>query len=167
MEPIKLKSLGLDVSQSSTGWAVLVDGVPVDVGYIGFKGKDPLSRNLYLFSDCLAQVIDKHGPIDYIILEDVFFGKNIKTLKLLSRYSGAAILTARKNAPEAQLILVSPATPRSAMWPGRKMEKADIHKLMVAKFSLGPVPNDITDALILASYPFTLKFALVDPSWII
>jgi len=161
-----MRVLGLDISQTSTGVAVLSDG-PLVVYHtnLNFDKKKRLGDNLMMFSELIKSIVELHGPFDYIVIEDVFFGKNIKTLKILARYSGAAILACRLHSSSSKLYLLMPATIRSAIFPGTKVDKDDIYKYICTKHKLTNVSNDVTDAIAAATVPFTMK--KVDAAWVI
>ena len=161
-----MKVLGLDISQTSTGVAVLTDG-PLVVYHnnLHFDKKKPLSHNLMMFSDFIKSIIETQGPFDFIVIEDVFFGKNIKTLKLLARYNGAAILTCRLHSSGSKLYLLMPSTIRSAIFPGTKVDKEYVYKYICSIHKLANVSNDVTDAIAAATVPFTTK--VVETKWII
>jgi len=152
-----MKSLGLDISQTSTGWAVLQDRSLIDYGYFQFNKNNRLGDNLLLFYSYLETIITKHPDLDFICIEDTFFGKNIKTLKLLTRYSGVAIVASRKLLPKARILVLTVASIRSAYFPGRKLDKDEVYKYICTDYKLGNIPDDVTDAIAVASFPFLGK----------
>lgn len=152
-----MKSMGLDISQTSTGWAVLKDGSPIDYGYLQFNRKLKLSDNLILFASYIETILNKHQDLNFICIEDTFFGKNIRTLKLLTRYSSVAILTCRKLLPNTCILLLAVASIRSAIFPEQKVDKNYIYRYICSKYKLSNVPNDVTDAIAIALFPFSNK----------
>lgn len=152
-----MKSLGLDISQTSTGWAVLQDGLPLDFGYLQFDKKLKLSDNLLLFSSYLETILSKHSDLNFVCIEDTFFGRNIRTLKLLTRYSGVAIVTIRKLLPSIRLLILAVASIRSAIFPGQKLDKDKLYRYICSKYKLNNVPDDVTDAIAAALFPFSNK----------
>lgn len=147
-------SLGLDISQKSTGWAVLDDAQLVDSGILDFSKDDRLSDNLVLLSRFISTITKTYPGIEIICIEDTFFGKNIKTLKLLTRFGAAAIIGARSSAPDATIILLAVQSIRSALFPGRKVDKQDVYSYICIKYGLSGIPDDITDAIAVGSVPF-------------
>ena len=89
--------LGLDVSSTSTGWAVLKNGrfykrENIDYGWIRPHRGYGLLDKLDYFAFELDRVLNIVEPLT-VGIEDVFLSRNVKTLKVLSRFSGAAIQT--------------------------------------------------------------------------
>jgi len=183
--------LGLDISQKSTGWAVLSDGLAgltpssptasiqvVDHGYLDFDKNKPLSQNLFLFHSFVKGIIVSHPPIDVICIEDTFFGKNPKTAKLLDRYGATAILAGRMACTSAKMMLLAVASHRAALsdevkkflgskglkMKGRTVDKDEVYLYICNKYGLRNVRNDETDAISVGSYAFLRK---EDPSWVI
>jgi len=147
--------LGLDVSSSSTGWAVVKNGrfykrEDVDYGFIKGKLKVGPAEKLSSFKDRLRSLINDIEP-DYIVVEDVFYGRSAKTFKVLSRYSGVTLDTCW-DILNSEPIIVLPTAVRS-VWGAQN--KKEIFDIIVKKYELDwtfKKYNDITDAIALAIY---------------
>ena len=88
--------LGLDVSSSSTGWAILKNSrfykrEGKDYGIIAPPKKLGPAEKLDYFRTHLGRVL-KSVPDKVVIgIEDTFLFKNPKVLKILSRFAGVAM----------------------------------------------------------------------------
>ena len=174
-----MRVLGLDISQTSTGWAVLEDCLLVDYGTLEFDRKKKLGDNLMLFHEFLKSILLRHQPVDVISIEDTFTGKNPKTSALLTRYSGTAIVTGRLFSSNSRMLLLMVATIRSAISADVKkflaanhlpvcsglVDKEEVFKYICSIHKLTNVPNDVTDAVAAATVPFTKKE--IEDHWII
>ena len=80
--------LSLDVSASSTGWAIMAPKFG-DYGIITTSPKLLRSERLVVFRAELIKVILNYKPTA-IVMEDTFSGLNPKTLKILSEFAGVA-----------------------------------------------------------------------------
>lgn len=149
--------LGLDVSSSSTGYAVLRNGrwnkSAASYGFIKTSSKLSLPERLVSFRNQLHKVIKKVKPT-HIVIEDVFKGKNVNTMKLLARFSGVAIEISRRSLRSNPTIVLA-VTLRAFLGCGRKKEEA--FKFICDKYNLDwsfSKMNDITDALALSLYKY-------------
>lgn len=84
-----MRYLGLDISSKSTGWAILEDDALVDYGVIKTEGEGV--TKLIDFYSQMNNILDQYDNIDWIGIEDVYI-ENAKTVKVLSRYAGVALL---------------------------------------------------------------------------
>jgi Holliday junction resolvasome RuvABC endonuclease subunit len=88
----------------------------------------------------------------HIVIEDVFRGRNVATMKLLARFSGVAIELSRRLLRKDPLVVMATEV-RSLLGCGRKKEEA--FKFVCKKYNLDwsfNKMNDVTDALCLALY---------------
>ncbi len=149
--------LGLDVSSSSTGWAVLKNGrfykrEGVDYGWIKPKKTYLLHEKLNYFKLELEKVMEV-AYADAVGIEDVFLSRNVQTLKILSRFSGVAVETVysylEKNPP--YIVQVKAAR---AQWGTQ--DKEEVFNMVKNKYKMDEwvfkKHNDITDALSIALY---------------
>lgn len=147
--------LALDVSSRSTGWCVLRDGrwnkSKASYGFIKISSSLTLARRLVLFRNELQAVIRAVHPT-HIIIEDVFRGRNVSTMKLLARFNGVAIELSRRLLRRDPVVALATEV-RSFLGCGRKKEEA--FKFVCAKYKLDwsfSKMNDVTDALCLALF---------------
>lgn len=153
--------LGLDISSTRTGWAVLKNGrfyrrVGVDYGFICPVSSLEPGAKINFFRKELFSVVKNVGP-DVVGIEDVFFYRNIGTLKVLSRFSGVAlelVYSVLKKEP----IYVQVKEIRSSFGT---QDKNDIFKIMIDKYKIDnwlfKTHNDVADALAIASHINNIK----------
>lgn len=147
--------LGLDVSSSSTGYAVLRNGrwnkSKASFGIIKTSSKDPLAQRLLSFRDQLEALLKKIKPT-HVVIEDVFSGRNISTTKLLSRFSGVALEICLRRTKKEPLVITTMQV-RSFLGCGKKKENAFAY--ICDRYNLDwdfKKMNDVADALALALY---------------
>jgi len=85
---IDRKILSLDISSISTGWSIY-DGKDFICGVISLDKKIDKVVKLQKFRKILSEILLKEKPTD-IVIEAVFMGINVKTIKILSEFSGVA-----------------------------------------------------------------------------
>ncbi len=104
MEAQEQVILALDVSTTSTGYALYVGDKLTKFGFIKPTGKDWIVR-VRKMADKVVE-LDKDYSIDTVVIEDTFFLKNIKTVKKLCLAQGILL----GQLPKANLIQVFPNT---------------------------------------------------------
>lgn len=179
-----MRTLGLDISSVSTGWAVLSDGPAlVDFGRLEFSKSKSVKDKLILFSSLLRQLLLTHKPFDYVIIEDTFCSKNVSTTKLLNKFSGVAIYTVYAELGDVvNIASIMPASIRSAISEDvinylsslsfkkskNIVDKNEVFEYIIYKYKLNSLKfntdNDITDAIAAATYPFKKQ---VNKKWLL
>jgi crossover junction endodeoxyribonuclease RuvC len=151
--------LGLDVSSSSTGYAVLRCGrwnkSKASFGKIKIPVELSLPKRLVMFRDELLKVVKRIKPT-HIIIEDVFSGRNVATMKLLARFNGVAIEVSSRCLNKDPVISFTAAV-RGFLECGRSKEEA--FDFICTKYKLDwsfNKMNDVTDALALVLYYYKL-----------
>ena len=155
MSPKSKVILALDVSSSSTGYAIMKRGRWTDsknsFGFVKTESSMTLGTRLVSFRNQIEEIIDSVNPT-HIIIEDVFNGRNVKTMKLLARFNGVAVeLSKRKLGNDPTVVLTSSV--RSFLKCGRSKEEA--FNYICDRYNLDwkfTKYNDITDAICLALY---------------
>lgn len=104
METQEQTVLALDVSTTSTGYALYVGDKLTQYGFIKPTGKDWLTR-VRKMADKVTE-LSRDFNIDTVVIEDTFFLKNIKTVKKLCLAQGILL----GQLPNAELIQVFPNT---------------------------------------------------------
>ena len=149
--------LALDISSNNTGYAVLRNGrwnkSGASFGHVKVPTDLSLPKRLVLFRDALARIIRAIKPTD-IIIEDVFSGRNIATMKLLARFNGVAVELCRRTIKKDPIIALA-AEVRAGIGCGRSKKEAFeyIQKRYNLDWSFNKM-NDVTDALMLALYGY-------------
>jgi crossover junction endodeoxyribonuclease RuvC len=92
--------MGIDPGVASTGFGVVrVAGASmsaIDGGVIEASADDPLSERLELIHRELDQLISWHEPVA-VALEDLYFGKNVRSATAVGQARGVAMLTAAQH----------------------------------------------------------------------
>lgn len=147
--------LALDVSSSSTGYAVLRGGrwrqSSTSFGWIKTSAKLSMPERLKVFRDELETIIGRVKP-DVIAIEDVFSSRNVSTMKLLARFNGVAVELSRRYLGRDPLIALTSQI-RSTLECGKSKEEA--FAFICQKYKLDwslSTMNDVADAIALGLY---------------
>ena len=152
METQEQTILALDVSTTSTGYALYVGDKLTKYGYVKPTGKDWLVR-VRKMADKVAE-LDKEYSIDTVVIEDTFFLKNIKTVKKLCLAQGILL----GQLPNAELILVFPNTWKKHFGLGKGKATRDEQKqtsISVAETLFlisAKINDDEADAILMGRY---------------
>jgi len=85
-----LRILSLDVSSISTGWSYVFGANDIkDFGIIKVNPKFGTAEKLNFFRQELESIVDTFKP-SHVVIEDVYSGLNVKTLKTLAKFAGVA-----------------------------------------------------------------------------
>lgn len=146
MRQRKYGILSLDVSAASTGWTFSVKDNLKDYGIIKTKPKKGRSERLLSFKNELSVVLRRYKP-SHIIIENGYYGRNVKTLKVLCEFAGVAKLCAME-IMSIEPFIMNVNTPKAHF--GCK-NKEDVFEAMVSLYGLEDFEfkthNDITDAV--------------------
>lgn len=152
METQEQVILALDVSTTSSGYALYVGDKLTKYGFIKPTDKDWLVR-VRKMADKVAE-LDKEYSIDTVVIEDTFFLKNIKTVKKLCLAQGILL----GQLPKANLIQVFPNTWKKHFGLGKGKATRDEQKqtsISVAEtmFLIGHgINDDEADAILMGRY---------------
>lgn len=144
--------LGIDPGSRITGYGVVErqrHGIAhVTCGDIKTNKRGNFSAGLHAIYDELVRVIEVTTP-DAIALEDIFYGKNIKSLIKLGHVRGVAILAASQcNVP---IFEYTPLEVKKAVVGYGRAEKTQVQKMVKAILNLEELPTaDASDALAVA-----------------
>ena len=146
------KILGLDVSSASTGHCVINNGrlIKSSLGTINPDSKKTYGDRLKYFAQELSVLLKKHKP-DKVIIEDIFKGPNVKTLKTLAMFRGVCFLTVFNEIGQDP-ICIMPTEARKLVGVGGT-SKEDGFNFVIKKYAFSDYEfdkdNDITDAIVL------------------
>lgn len=152
----KIVSLGVDTA-SRTGWAIAElkdDYVEVDYGFINAKNvtsdvKYTMLINFFIdLVNKLKKDTKKNSKEPFVVIEDVFFGKSINVVKILSRI-GMIVYVACELAG-INKTFIYPSSSRSYLNLKCKAKKEAVHKEIVEKLKIDLDDEDIVDAIILS-----------------
>lgn len=143
-----LKSIGLDCA-SRTGWAVATSdkiNIEIETGFIAVQAIDRYVK-LNQFIEAFQSIFE--GQVyDAVVVEESFFGRNVKTFQLLSRIGAIAYMSAylRKHQP----LFLTAGQARMRLTLKGTAKKEDVQKDFLGRLKIQLDDNDIVDAIILA-----------------
>lgn len=135
-----------------TGYGVVEQAggriVRVDHGEIRIRNGEPFTRCLSRIFDELTEVIQRTRP-DAIALEDIFYGKNVKSLIKQGHVRGVALLAASRSGVPAYEY--TPLEVKKAVVGYGQAEKHQVQMMIRAILQLQEtLPPDASDALAVA-----------------
>ena len=147
-----MRTLGIDPGSRVTGYGVVEQAgsriVRVDHGEIRIKNSESFTRCLSRIYDELTEVIDRTRP-DAVALEDIFYGKNVKSLIKQGHVRGVALLAAsRSGVPVHEY---TPLEVKKAVVGYGQAEKQQVQMMIRVMLELPEtLPPDASDALAVA-----------------
>ena len=147
-----MKCIGLDLSTVSTGWSVFIDDKLTRSGKTMPPQVETMIR-IKLIVDDLKWLIDCEKP-DKVVIEDVFYGSNYLTTKMLNRLAGAVVYMLLSWRKDLQVIFVTPTQARKCLGMLPKATKRHVVDAVNVKFGreLKLSDNDEADAIVLGYY---------------
>jgi crossover junction endodeoxyribonuclease RuvC len=148
----QVRTLGIDPGSRVTGYGVVQQAggriVRVDHGEIRIKSGEPFTRCLLRIFDELTGVIERARP-DAVALEDIFYGKNVKSLIKQGHVRGVALLAAsRSGVPVHEY---TPLEVKKAVVGYGQAEKQQVQMMIRVILQLPEtLPPDASDALAVA-----------------
>jgi len=146
MRQRKYGILSLDVSSASTGWTFSVRDNLKAYGVIKTNPKKGRAERLHSFKEEIRVLLSRYKP-SYVVIENGFCGRNVKTLKVLCEFAGVAKMCCM-DILGVEPFIMNVNTPRAHF--GCK-KKEDVFKVMVDLYDLNDFEfkkdNDVTDAL--------------------
>jgi len=152
--------LGIDPGTRVTGYGVVEKGergfLWKTSGEIRMKRGTLLSQSLKTIYDRLTRIMEEFRP-DAVALEDIFYGKNVKSLVKLGQVRGVAILAAAHTG--IPLYEYTPLEVKKAVVGYGRAEKMQVQHMVRAILVLEELlPPDVSDALAIAvCHAHTLK----------
>ena len=142
--------IGIDPGIRKTGYGVIrsTNNVTalVDYGIISSDSTHPVANRIYsIFSD-VQDLIDKYNPT-VLSIEDIFFGKNVKSMLLLGQARGAALIAAASK--DLIIYEYSPKKIKQSLTGNGNSEKHQVQFMVqnILRLSSPPSPHDASDAL--------------------
>ncbi|HRT61780.1 MAG TPA: crossover junction endodeoxyribonuclease RuvC [Syntrophales bacterium] len=147
-----MRTLGIDPGSRVTGYGIVEQTggriVRVDHGEIRIRNGEPFTRCLSRIFDELTDVIRRTRP-EAVALEDIFFGKNVKSLIKQGHVRGVALLAASRNG--LPVYEYTPLEVKKAVVGYGRAEKHQVQQMVKAMLNLPKVPpEDASDALAVA-----------------
>ena len=145
--------LGIDPGLTKTGFGVISvknNNIKLlDYGIIEPNKTDSLSKRLFTIHQDIENLIDTYLPTIFSI-EEVFYGKNIKSALLLGQARGSAMITAAKfNIPVFEY---SAKKVKQAITGNGNADKIQVQYMIkqMLKMKILPQPLDASDAIAIA-----------------
>jgi len=152
MGEVTFRVLGIDPGSHVTGYGVVVKArrglCHVSHGEIRPGRGACLSACLETIYDGIREVIQQSGP-DALVIEDIFYGKNVKSLIRQGQVRGVAILAGKQGG--IPVYEYSPLEIKKAIVGYGRAEKAQVQAMAKAILNLPQLPPpDAADALAVA-----------------
>ena len=142
--------LGIDPGLTKTGFGLLSISSDspkiIDYGIIEPNKNDDLSKRLYSIYTDINQLIEMFNPTVFSI-EDMFYGRNIKSAFVLAQARGVAMLCAAKY--DIPVFEYSARKVKQAVTGNGNADKTQLQYMIKQIFKLKqlPTPLDASDAL--------------------
>jgi len=161
--------LGIDPGLANTGYGIVArrDGrlVALDGGVIETRAGVAAERRLADIHEALAALIGEHEP-EAMALEDLYFGKNVRTAFAVGQARGVAMLTAGQRG--LPCTSYTPQQVKGAVCGSGRADKDQVARMVKVLLGLAeePRPDHAADALAVAichanSAPLSLALASV------
>ena len=142
--------LGIDPGLTKTGFGLLSisNDIPkiIDYGIIEPNKSDNLSKRLYSIYTDMNQLIEMFNPT-IVSIEDIFYGRNVKSALLLGQARGIAMLCAAKY--DIPVFEYSAKKVKQAITGNGNADKTQLQYMLKQIFKLKqlPTPLDASDAI--------------------
>ena len=148
-----MKIIGIDPGLVQTGFGIINvrdnQVSLIDYGIIKPVSRDTLSNRLLTIFNNMCEIISNYNPQVFAI-EDVFYGKNVKSAMRLGQARGAAMVAAAsKNMP---IYEYSARKVKQSITGNGNAHKSQIQFMVKSKLQMdhNPEPMDAADALAIA-----------------
>ena len=148
-----MKIIGIDPGLSCTGFGIIEvlenNKNIIDYGVVKTDSKDPLCERLKVLYEDLEYIIKKYKPT-VMSIEQIFYGKNVKSALLLGHARGVPmLLSAIYNLP---LYEFSPRRIKQSLTGNGNSTKEQVQFMVKKILSMDelPQPIDASDALAIA-----------------
>lgn len=145
--------MGVDPGAANLGFGVVrVEGthmVALDGGVIETTPDQPLERRLERIHRMLAELIDWHEP-KAVALEDVYFGRNVRSAMAVGQACGVAVLAAAQRG--VRCFSYTPQAIKMSVCGTGAADKKQVQRMVGTLLSLPepPTPDHAADALAVA-----------------
>lgn len=149
-----MKVLGIDPGTAATGYGVVVraDGGAVSLvecGVIRTEAASPLPHRLREIFEGVRELVQRHAP-DVVAIEDVFYGRNVRTTVVLGHARAAAMLAA--SLADVEVAEYSPSEVKNAIVGRGRAGKEQVQYMVqhLLRLKEPPRPHDSADAVAVA-----------------
>jgi crossover junction endodeoxyribonuclease RuvC len=148
-----MRILGIDPGIALTGFGIVEkDGVSVTAGsygHISTESGTPVALRLKILYDDMVNVITEYKP-DVMVVEELFFNKNVKTAIVAAQARGVIILSGVNNGIDVEEY--TPLQVKQAVIGYGRASKSQVQFMVkeLLKLKEIPKPDDTADALAIA-----------------
>ncbi len=145
--------MGIDPGAANLGFGVVrVEGsrmVALDGGVVETTPDQPLERRLERIHRAIAELVEWHEP-QAVALEDVYFGKNVRSAMAVGQASGVAMLAAAQRG--VRCFAYTPQAIKLAVCGSGSAGKKQVQQMVGTLLGLPepPSPEHAADALAVA-----------------
>jgi crossover junction endodeoxyribonuclease RuvC len=145
--------LGIDPGLATVGFGIVKFErqrfATLNYGAILTPAKMPIPERLHMIYNDLQQIIDVYKPTD-LVVEELFFNTNHKTVIMVSEARGVILLAAQKN--KLDIDEYTPLQVKQSVVGYGRAEKIQVMTMVKNILNLEkiPKPDDAADALALA-----------------
>jgi crossover junction endodeoxyribonuclease RuvC len=145
--------MGIDPGAANLGFGVVrVEGsrmVALDGGVVETDGGQATERRLARIHAALAELIEWHEP-SAMALEEIYFGKNVRSATVVGQASGVAMLAAAQRG--VKCFSYTPQAIKMAVCGSGAADKRQVQRMVGTLLSLPepPAPDHAADALAVA-----------------
>jgi crossover junction endodeoxyribonuclease RuvC len=145
--------MGVDPGAANLGFGVVrVEGdhmVALDGGVVETPSDMPVERRLARLHEALAELIEWHEP-KALAVENVYFGKNVRSAMLVGQASGVALLAAAQRG--VSCFTYTPQQIKAAVCGAGGAGKQQVQRMVGMLLGLPepPAPDHAADALAVA-----------------
>ena len=145
--------MGIDPGAANLGFGVIrIEGahmVALDGGVIETSPEKPMERRLERIHHALAELIEWHEP-EALALEDLYFGKNVRSAMAVGQASGVTMLAAAQRS--VRCYAYTPQAIKMSVCGSGSADKKQVQRMVGALLGLPepPSPDHAADALAVA-----------------
>ena len=145
--------LGIDPGLVTTGYGLIQvknnSSSIIDYGTISPKQSDSLSQRLNTIYEDVSYIINKYKP-NIMAIEEVFYGKNVKSALRLGHARGVSMVCASKN--NISVFEYSARKVKQSITGNGAAHKSQVQFMIIKEFNLGNVKfsTDASDAIAIA-----------------
>lgn len=146
--------IGIDPGTATTGFGIVEKNnrgsfTMLDSGVIKTNPKDSASKRLQKIFQDISLILKKTKP-DLVVIEKLYFFKNLKTAMPVAEARGVALLAIQQK--KLKVIELTPLEVKMGICGYGRAEKQQVQKMVkeILKLEKIPKPDDVADALALA-----------------
>jgi crossover junction endodeoxyribonuclease RuvC len=145
--------MGIDPGAANLGFGIVrLEGshmVALDGGVVETPADLAMERRLHRIHESLTELLAWHQP-KALAIEDIYFGKNVRSAMAVGRASGVAMLAAAENGVEC--FAYTPQAIKMAVCGSGAADKGQVQRMVGTLLGLPepPAPDHAADALAVA-----------------